>query len=332
MSAAPDFTTSEDDILAPLAALTEQDMKFRKFYEENVKSQADTLQNKQRGILTERSRRKQILLIAIGAILPSAFVALLFFPSSLELIIWIGGLPLALLFVWMELPYFFFKDEKQNSLMPHIVKYFGESFTYSREAAINQSMLSASHIVPIGNRVYAKDEIRGVYKNISIRFAEIETKKVTGTGKNRRVKRLFKGLFITMSFHKPFHGTTIVRKDAGQWRKWANAGELETVSLEDPQFEKEFEVYSTDQVEARYILTPEFMIRLLDLLKQEHGTSLECSFINETLSISIATKKNRFEVGSIEDNVNDWSVISRLFHEINDIIQIADFLEVTAKS
>ena len=40
-------------------------------------------------------------------------------------------------------------------------------------------------------------------------------------------------------------------------------GRLEEIELEDPEFMEHFRVYSTDQVEARYILSPSMMERLL---------------------------------------------------------------------
>jgi hypothetical protein len=39
--------------------------------------------------------------------------------------------------------------------------------------------------------------------------------------------------------------------------------ERKLIRLEDPRFEKEFCVYGEDQVEARYILTPSLMERIL---------------------------------------------------------------------
>jgi hypothetical protein len=45
------------------------------------------------------------------------------------------------------------------------------------------------------------------------------------------------------------------------------ANNLEKVKLESIDFENRFIVYSNDQVEARYILTPSFMERLVKLEK-----------------------------------------------------------------
>jgi hypothetical protein len=50
-----------------------------------------------------------------------------------------------------------------------------------------------------------------------------------------------------------------------------NKPKLEEIKLEDPEIRKNFVVYSTDQVEARYLLTPSFIQRF-KRLKTAYGT------------------------------------------------------------
>ncbi|MGE0918353.1 DUF3137 domain-containing protein [Trichlorobacter lovleyi] len=56
------------------------------------------------------------------------------------------------------------------------------------------------------------------------------------------------------------------------------------VKLEDPRFSQQFKVYSSDQVEARYLLTPRMTERLVDL-KDSLG-SIEISFIGSWVNIA----------------------------------------------
>ena len=67
--------------------------------------------------------------------------------------------------------------------------------------------------------------------------------------------------------NKRFKGKTVVRKDSGIIGNWFKKkfSSLKNVKLEDPNFEKMFEVYSDDQVESRYLLTVTFMERLKEL-------------------------------------------------------------------
>ncbi len=85
-------------------------------------------------------------------------------------------------------------------------------------------------------------------------------------------------MFILLDMNKNFSGKTIVKRDTGIIGNWftkkfrrkldsyaSRSKLLKSVKLEDPIFEKKFEVYSSDQVEARYLLTTSFMERILEL-------------------------------------------------------------------
>ena len=50
--------------------------------------------------------------------------------------------------------------------------------------------------------------------------------------------------------------------------QWRHSKKMEKVALEDIEFSKEFSVRSSNQIEARYILTPDFMQKLLNLKKK----------------------------------------------------------------
>jgi hypothetical protein len=98
-----------------------------------------------------------------------------------------------------------------------------------------------------------------------VRMSMIEAELETG-GKNSRT--VFNGLIVALDFPGRFTGTTVVTKDAG-WT--ATAGEflglkaLDRVRLEDPRFEDRYQVYGSDQVAARALLTPAVMQRIMEL-------------------------------------------------------------------
>ena len=62
-------------------------------------------------------------------------------------------------------------------------------------------------------------------------------------------------------------------------------------------FSKIFEAYGTDQVETRYLLTPTFMQRLVDLEQSVDGKKIRFAFTGGQLLIAVETE-NRYEAGS----------------------------------
>jgi len=121
---------------------------------------------------------------------------------------------------------------------------------------------------------------------------------------------IFKGLFFHADFHKNFSGETYVRPDFSEktfgrfgkrFQKMSKRGEL--IHLENAAFEKEFVVHSTDQVEARYILTPKMMEAMLRL-KQIHGKTFYFSFVRSRVFCAITIRKQLFEPPLFRSGVN----------------------------
>ena len=94
----------------------------------------------------------------------------------------------------------------------------------------------------------------------------------------------FQGQIIRVAFPKAFLGTTVVNRQA--MRGWKHPG-FQRVILESNEFERDFEVFGTDQVEARYLVHPVFMERLTALEAAGRGRNLRCAFDGGDLIVVI---------------------------------------------
>ena len=241
------------------------------------------------------------------------------------------GVLLAVLgiFWWFSQPLKTYQTSIKSDIFPHIVSFFGD-YQYAASIPDRISQYSDFGIVPVNNGESSEDQFIGVYKGVEIDLFETHLTNTTGTVKNRNTKTVFEGIVISLSLNKTFEGQTIVKKDWGRLvnRTFQSSGGLEVVRLEDPRFEKEFEVYSTDQVEARYLLTPSFMERLVDLRKAFGGEGIQCSFYQSQLLMMIPSRRNMFEPGSIFEVENFIDDAKSLLKEMNIIHQIVDTLKL----
>ena len=73
--------------------------------------------------------------------------------------------------------------------------------------------------------------------------------------------------------------------------------------MENIEFEKEFVVYASDQVEARYVLSTKLLQRILDF-KNKTGNKIYVSFIDSNVFIAISLNKNLFEVSYFKSLLN----------------------------
>ncbi len=187
-------------------------------------------------------------------------------------------------------------------------------------------------LVPGWDRSAYEDLIVGNRNGIDFEFfeAHLEEKRTTRDSNGRTQTRwvtVFRGQCIRFDFHKRFFGQTLITRDAGFFNFMGNMtmGDLERARLESPDFEKAFEVYTSDQVEARFLLTPDFMQRLVDLEDVFHGKRLRCAFDGGEMFIAVEGA-DLFEPGSMftpldnpertRDLLNDFAV---LFHLIDQV-------------
>ena len=159
----------------------------------------------------------------------------------------------------------------------------------------------------------------------------LPSKRVLATRFSRSASRIeektvFHGLVVRMAVHKNFRGRTIIRHDAGVVGNFGRAllQGLQRVNLEDPVFEQAFEVAASNQVEARYLLTPSFMERLLELSRSFGGAALQGSFHQGSLFLMIPHRSLLFRPASIteyEDFIDDSQAVLKAMNKIFSVIE-----------
>ena len=105
-------------------------------------------------------------------------------------------------------------------------------------------------------------------------------------GKKKKQEKLFKGYFVSLDLSKTFNGKTFVSTEGDKkgfghktfWSTLTNSTEVKESIFESNDFEKLLHVATSDETEARYILTPDLMAELYDWwrLKNEN---IRISFI-----------------------------------------------------
>ncbi|MBS0411045.1 MAG: DUF3137 domain-containing protein [Proteobacteria bacterium] len=164
-----------------------------------------------------------------------------------------------------------------------------------------------------------EDHFEGV--RTSCGFELCEARLTRGTGKERHT--VFSGQLFRIAFPRRFLGTTVVLRDSGWLNRFECPPHLSKVGLEDPHFEKIFEVFGSDQVEARAILTPGFMQQLVDLEASFSGNHIRCAFTDGDLMIAIEAP-DRFEIGGMFSTLVDRSRVESIAHDIGAVFRLID--------
>lgn len=136
---------------------------------------------------------------------------------------------------------------------------------------------------------------------------------------------IFNGIFISASFNKDFTSKTFlfpkdIISSINHIEKQVFS-DFKKVKLEDSEFANEFLVLSSDQIEARYILTTSLMQRILDY-KEKINKKISLSFVDNRLYCAIPDQINPFMPESFEEiNFNYINTIYEHIKAYTDLIE-----------
>lgn len=193
------------------------------------------------------------------------------------------------------------------SVIERIVRFMSPNLTYWQNGHISANQFNSSRIfTSYPNRISGNDMVEGKIGSTKVVFSEVHAQsKVETLDRHRGRQRyltIFRGLFFIADFNKHLVGKVVVLPDTaerlfgefGRALQSLNATRGELVKMDDPEFKKHFVVYADDQVEARYILSPSLMQRILDF-KTKIGKSVYLSFVSSEVFVAIPYSRNLLE-------------------------------------
>ncbi len=197
-----------------------------------------------------------------------------------------------------------YRDNYKNNIVREVIKLIDPALKYAPYGYIGADKYNASEIITARYNDYGGDDlIEGKTGNIPFSMSEIHVTKETRDSKGRkRTVTVFHGLFYVAGFNKRLKHKTLVLPDKAEGifgsligkKLQSTFGRHQLVKLENPEFERLFVVYGTDQNEARYILTPKIMENMVKL-KKAIKHPVKFSFKDDSMYILIKIKKPLFE-------------------------------------
>jgi uncharacterized protein DUF3137 len=231
---------------------------------------------------------------------------------------------------------------KEGAIRP-VIGFIDPRLTYHPDASIGQVTFAQAGIFTHSiDRFSGDDLVSGTVGSTAMRFSELhaeyKTQSVNSKGQVKTTwHTIFKGLFFEADFNKSFHGETFVRTDVaeklfgaiGQALQKPLFGKSELVTLEDPEFEKEFVVKSTDQQEARYILTPALMARILEF-KRKARRDVQFSFIGSSVYAAVPYREDLFEP-PVWSSVLNPELLESYYDALRLVVAVVDDLNLNTR-
>ena len=188
-----------------------------------------------------------------------------------------------------------YKGRFKQEVVSAIFSIVNPAGTYAPAHGIAEADFEAPGIFNSRGAFKSDDRVRGLIGQTPFEAAEVSRRYATG-GKNSTTVVVFHGLFFHLDFNKALRGVTIVEPADAAANQRGHRDGLTRVSLESPDFERMFAVYASDDVEARYVLTPALMEHIM-ALRQRTGKPLFLGFKGHRAYLGVHYGRALFEPG-----------------------------------
>jgi hypothetical protein len=143
------------------------------------------------------------------------------------------------------------------------------------------------------------------------------------------VQYTFRGMFSWLVYPKKLNGHTVVLTNNQRFKidriVSSRFGEEQKVLLEDARFTNKFVVYSTDQVEARYVLSTALMERVV-ALEEKFNRPILLSFHKEKMYLAVENTHGLFSFPS--GKLDDIAIVEELVKDIETVLDISASLKL----
>lgn len=230
-------------------------------------------------------------------------------------------------------------SEFKEKIIKPTVKFIDKQLDYDAKKYIDSWKFIESKIFTTKpDRCKGGDYVCGKIGSSNIEFSEFHAEYKTKDNKARtNWHTIFRGLFFISDFNKNFNGRTVVVPDTaeklfgfiGTKLQTLNFSRDQFIKLEDPEFEKLFAVYGTDQIEARYILSSSLMKRIVDF-KIKTKKEIYLSFVNSKIYVAIRYNKPLFEP-KIFKQIYFFDVMWEYFEDLQTAIGLVEDLNLNTR-
>lgn len=187
-------------------------------------------------------------------------------------------------------------------------------------------------LLPKHSERWLEDLVFGEVLGVPLIFCDATL--LQSRGRDRDPVQVFRGPLVISRFPKRARGRTLVVPDGGAIGNffWGLCDEdRRRVKLESPDFERAFAVYSTDQVEARYLLTPTVMERLLALERRFPGL-MTVAFDGHEFLLALDDRRDWFPDPGPFRRLTDPALVREPLEELARLAEIVEILRLNLDS
>ena len=175
------------------------------------------------------------------------------------------------------------------------------------------------------NEQSSEDMMSGEVQGVRVKFSDFYAAEKVRTKNGTRTDVKFQGVLFVADFHKRLNcEVRVCHKNSRNLRKYG-----QRANMDDVKFEEFFDVYTTDQVGARYALTPLLMQRLTEIYLRL-GSQINAVLREDKIYVAIETWRDNFEP-RIDCSLKQDATIALYVDEIGALVGIVSELNLNRK-
>lgn len=245
-----------------------------------------------------------------------------------------------------------FTEIEQKTIRSIIQKMFPSAKLSLSPGIVSSSLIVKSNLFSIfseqdimaysfGNLTFQDTENKVIFRDILIdnsrSMSAYVAKSIFKGLFSKRIENIaggFRGIFAEADLQKKINGCVIIipdhlenhlgdfSKSIQQFKKM-NGNQL--VKLEDIEFERYFTIYSSDEILARYILTPAMMLRITNL-RRKYNRDIMLSFSDSKFFFAVNMPEGFLTLGN--SSIKPEKALSGLYDNFRAVRETLDDLKI----
>lgn len=260
---------------------------------------------------------------------PIAILGIILVPVDFGLKMWVSFAALSFIGVWVWKPIVAAKKRVKIGINEGIAEALGFTYHHDGEKGREYELAEQFGLLPDCDRAGLEDFWTGTLGEHNFHLHEAHLEERRGSGKNRRWVTVFRGAILRIGSGRTFHGITLLQR-AGKHKRWFGGRKdyvtfdghrMDMVDMVHPDFDDTFEVWSDDQTEARYLVDPLYVERLLELEKSFEGKDICSLFVEGDILVAVKSG-NMFEGGTMNP-ASDRFMVEKCAQQFASMGQLA---------
>lgn len=261
----------------------------------------------------------EVILLPVGIVTVFAGVIL---SRVVEMMLVVGGILILSLILYLSFHCGSFKEMYKVTFLQGLLTEMFEQVDYRWNYGFSSEEVQRLGLVRLGNRFHSEDYLQATYKGVRFEQADVTIRHVSGSGKNRTTTTYFKGRMF--KFHTTIKKVVDVQVFSETFHYRARPAEgfkMHKVELEELEFNNQFDVFSFDEVEAFYVLTPPMMERI-KFLREKYG-NVAFHFKPNEVYVAFNCQRDAFDP-VITRKISYPQERARMEEDVSDIIHIIE--------